>query len=98
MFEKALNISVRQFKRIDGAWGLLDKTTGKWTGMVSSVINREAELISTSLTLYGPRTNVIDFLSPVSTKTLGFFIKGLFFKHGWFILYHLMLCSSAYVI
>ena len=80
MFAKALNVSFRQFKRIDGTWGLLNKKTGKWSGMVSNLINGEAELISTSLTLYGPRTNVINFLSPVREKTLAFFIKGLFLQ------------------
>ena len=78
MFEKTLNISVRQFNRLDGGWGSLNKKTGKWSGMVSNLINGEAELISTSLTLWGPRTNVIDFLSPISETTLAFVIKGLF--------------------
>ena len=78
MFEKTLNISVRQFKRIDGKWGGIDRKTGQWTGMVSNLITGDAELISTSLTLYGPRTEVIDFLSPISEAILAFAIKGLF--------------------
>ena len=80
LFSVKLNFNIRQFKRIDGEWGNLNKETGKWNGMVSNLINGEADIITGSLAICCKRTEVIDYLWPLATISLGFAIKSSYFK------------------
>ena len=72
-----LNFKIRQFKRIGGGWGSIDKVTGQWNGMISNLVNGEADLITTSVTQCCGRWVVIDYLWPLSTNTAGLAIKGI---------------------
>ena len=76
IFSGVLNFKIRQFKRLDGGWGSLDKETGKWNGMISNLVKNEADLISASLTLCCKRDEAVDFLLyPLATQSLGLVIK-----------------------
>ena len=44
IFAEKLNFTLRQFLRFDGAWGSFDKQSGKWSGMISNMVNGEADL------------------------------------------------------
>ena len=49
LFSKMLNFRVRQFKRIDGIWGMFDKSIGQWNGVISNLIDGDADLIAASI-------------------------------------------------
>ena len=49
--------------------------TGKWNGMISNVVNGEADIITAALTECCKRTEVLDFFGSFSTQSLGFVIK-----------------------
>ena len=66
LFENLLNFTGRQFARNDRSWN----------NMMNNLENGEADLITTSYTLVGSRITRVDWLSPISTATLGFAIKG----------------------
>ena len=70
-----LNFQVRQFKRQDGGWGSLDSDTGQWNGMVSNLVNGEADLTSAALVICCGRTDAVDFIWTLSEGTSGFVIK-----------------------
>ena len=70
-----LKFRVSQFRRFDNAWGALDEETGKWNGMISNLINGEADFISGSAARCCMRTKVLDFLWTLSKVTRGFAIK-----------------------
>ena len=74
-FSEILNFRVRQFKRFDSGWGALDQETGQWSGMISNLINGEADFISASLTQCCMRTEPLDFLWGLSQVRYGFAIK-----------------------
>ena len=44
IFSQKLNFKLRQFLRFDGAWGSFDEKSGKWEGMISNMVNGEADL------------------------------------------------------
>ena len=73
-----LNFKIRQFKRIGGGWGSIDKVTGQWNGMISNLINGEADILTSSLTICCRRTEVVEYLWTLSLKRTCFGIKGLF--------------------
>ena len=75
IFSEILNFKIRQFKRSDGGWGTLDKETGQWSGMISNLVNNEADLITASLVLCCKRYEAVDYLWMLSTTSLGFAIK-----------------------
>ena len=75
IFSEILNFKIRQFKRLDGGWGTLDKETGQWNGMISNLVNSEADLITASLTACCNRNEVVDFLWVLGTQSLGLVIK-----------------------
>ena len=52
------------------------KETGNWSGMISNLVNGEADLITTSMTLCCSRENAVDYLWTLSTSTSGMAIKG----------------------
>ena len=70
-----LNFKVRQFRRSDNAWGSLDKETGDWNGMISNLINGEADFTTATLDACCRRTEVMDFLWALSQFSYGFAIK-----------------------
>ena len=80
LFSGKLNFKIRQFKRIDGEWGTLNKETGEWNGMISNLKNGEADIITGSLTICCKRTKVVDFLWPLATISFGFAIKSSYFR------------------
>ena len=80
LFSGKLNFNIRQFKRIDGEWGNLNKETGEWNGMISNLKNGEADIITGSLTICCMRTEVVDFLWPLATISFGFAIKSSYFR------------------
>ena len=51
------------------------KETGNWSGMISNLVNGEADLI-TSMTLCCSRENAVDYLWTLSTSRSGMAIKG----------------------
>ena len=75
IFSEILNFKIRQFKRLDGGWGSLDKETGQWNGMISNLVNNEADLSTASLTACCNRNEVVDFLWVLATQSLGLVIK-----------------------
>ena len=74
-FSSYLNFSIRQFKRFDGAWGSYDEKTGLWNGMISNLVNGEADMLTASLTSCCGRIEVIDHLWTLSDATSGSVIK-----------------------
>ena len=80
LFSGILNFNIRQFKRIDGEWGTLNKETGEWNGMISNLKNEEADMITSTLGICCRRTEAIDFLWPLASTTYGFGIKSDYFK------------------
>ena len=76
VFSEMLNFQVRQFRRQDGGWGSRNSDTGEWSGMVSNLVNGEADLISVALSLApAGRTDAMDYIWTLSDGTLGFVIK-----------------------
>ena len=49
--------------------------TGHWNGMISNLVNGDADLITAPLTKCCRRTEAVDFLWSFSTQSLGFVIK-----------------------
>ena len=49
--------------------------TGKWNGMISNVVNGEADIITAALNECCGRTEVLDFFWSFATQSLGFVIK-----------------------
>ena len=80
LFSGKLNFNIRQFKRIDGEWGNLNKETGEWNGMISNLKNGEADIITGTLTICCRRTEAVDFLWPLGSRSYGFAIKSNYFK------------------
>ena len=74
-FSEMLNFQLRQFRRQDGGWGSQNSDTGQWSGMVSNLVNGEADLISTAFVICCGRTNAVDFIWTLSEGTSGFVIK-----------------------
>ena len=70
-----LNFTVRLFNRKDSKWGAVQKSTGKWNGMIGNILNGDADFIAASLTIFGSRIQVLDFMYPLSEITFGFAIK-----------------------
>ena len=62
-------------KRIDGRWGSFNEETGKWSGMLSNLVNGEADLVSANLAICCGRTEVIDYAWTLSAAISGFGIK-----------------------
>ena len=77
LFSKMLNFRVRQFKRIDGIWGIFDKNTGQWNGMISNLIDGDADLIAASIDQCCMRTMAVDFLWAFTKDRKGFAIKSM---------------------
>ncbi|KAI8421750.1 hypothetical protein MSG28_009715 [Choristoneura fumiferana] len=48
----------------DGVYGSLDKTTGKWSGMMEKVMDGRADFAITDLTITSARQKAVDFTSP----------------------------------
>ena len=80
LFSAFLNFNIRQFKRIDGEWGTLNKETGEWNGIISNLKNGEADINTGTLTICCRRTEAVDFLWPLGSKSYGFAIKSNYFK------------------
>ena len=49
--------------------------TGQWDGMISNVVNGEADIITAALTECCKRTEVLDFFGSFLTESQGFVIK-----------------------
>ena len=77
-FSEILNFRVRQFRRFDNSWGVLDAETGKWNGMISNLINGEADFMPASLAMCCKRAEVVDYLWTLTRVTRGFAIKCMY--------------------
>ena len=75
IFSKMLNFTIRLFQRVDQKWGAYNKETGTWEGMVENLLNGEADMISTSFTFTSSRSEVVEYMLPISQETLGFAVK-----------------------
>ena len=75
VFSELLNFQLRQFRRQDGEWGSRNSNTGQWSGMVSNLVNGEADLISVAFVMCCGRTDAVDFIWTLSEGTSGFVIK-----------------------
>jgi hypothetical protein len=71
ILETELNFTTRQYKRQDGAWGLVtvDTSTGTLlsTGMLADVMSGNADMIATSLDIGIQRSLVVDYLPQISS-------------------------------
>ena len=76
LISKILNFKLRQFIRFDGIFGSIDKKTGKWSGMISNLINGEADFSSAAFTLCCRRTEAVDYLWTIGHSFEVFAIKG----------------------
>ena len=63
--QKQLNFTVDAYLRRDGEWGSFDDSTGKWNGMVSSLIKKEVDLVADELSISVERSKVICYLMPI---------------------------------
>ena len=70
-FAEMFNFQIRQFNRLDGKWGTLNKGTGLWNGMISNLINGEVDLLLASLNFCCERTTVLDYFWTLSYSTTG---------------------------
>ena len=75
VFSKMLNFKTRLFQRIDRKWGIFNKESGKWEGMIENLQNGEADLIATSFTVTRSRVQAVDFILPLSENSMGFAVK-----------------------
>ena len=75
LFSNLLNVTIREFCREDKKFGAIDPNTGNWTGMIENLNNGEADLILTSLTIFGKRPLVVDYMQPLTEASLVFCIK-----------------------
>ena len=74
------NFQVRQFRRQDGMWGSLERKTGNWNGMISNLLNGDADFTSIGLVVCCQRTDAVDFTWALSHASAGFVIKSEFFN------------------
>ena len=92
LFSEILNFKIRQFKRVDGLWGAIDKESGKWNGMISNLINGDADILVGSVTVCCRRHEVVDFFWMLAFSQYGFFIKSKMtlrlLKNLTFIIFH----------
>ena len=67
--------------------------TGQWNGMISNLVNGDADLITAPLTKCCERTEAVDFLWSFSTQSLGFVIKSKYLTQSivltWNLIRHL---------
>ena len=71
-----LNFRIQEFKRVDGGWGIFDRESGQWNGLISNLIKGEADVGIAALTLCCRRTEVVDFLWTITKARESFAIKG----------------------
>ena len=74
-FSDGLNFHIKQFKRLDGHWGKFDIKSDQWIGMISNLVNEEADLITASMSLCCGRSKAVDYLWTLSKERYGFVIK-----------------------
>ena len=74
VMEKELNITAEYLQRADVAWGSL-LPNGSFTGMIKSVMLKEADIIATSLTMRPERFYGVNFLMPMGTETQALLVK-----------------------
>lgn len=64
IFRKRFNISDSFYIRQDGKWGT-QNNAGEWDGMISSLLNGEADMLLAPLTMTVGRSQVVNFLLPL---------------------------------
>ena len=74
LLEKKVNFTTSLLKRLDGNWGKFNHENGTWNGMIKSLLDGEADLIATSLTVNPERFAVVDHLYPMGTETYSIYI------------------------
>jgi len=71
-----INYEIRVVK--DGKYGSLNKTTGRWNGMIGEVHRGEADIAVGPITLTSQRAEAVDFLPPFRRLELKFLVKRTF--------------------
>ncbi len=74
-FMDNLNFTIRYYNRFDEGWGSFDPESGEWGGMVRSLVDGEADMINSGLTISIERSNAVRFLPPIISDVYTFAIK-----------------------
>ncbi len=52
------------YARVDNHWGALDNETGKWDGVIGSLLKGDVDIAWSTLTETAQRFSAVDFLLP----------------------------------
>ncbi|CAG9865359.1 unnamed protein product [Phyllotreta striolata] len=61
---RLLGFNYTLIEQEDGSYGVMNKTTGKWDGMMGAIIDGKADLAITDLTITSERESAVDFSEP----------------------------------
>jgi ABC-type amino acid transport substrate-binding protein len=75
ILEHQLNFTSNIYVRMDHEWGNIDKSTGKWDGMISNLLDGSADLIANPMSITVPRSKVINFLPSLTIEEDAIIIK-----------------------
>ncbi|KAK7489127.1 hypothetical protein BaRGS_00019641 [Batillaria attramentaria] len=64
VFSRELNFDFDMFEPEDGNWGALDKETGEWNGLIKTLLDREADMVVTSIKINPDRSRAVQFSVP----------------------------------
>ena len=73
VISKYLNFNVHFYPPVDGKWGNLNKSTGKWSGMIQEVISSRANIAMGCIGGTDERAQVIDY-SYITRRECGSFV------------------------
>ena len=74
VMENEMNLTTDYIRRHDLGWGN-KLPNGTFTGMISSVLKKDADIIGASLTLKPVRFDAVNYLFPIGTETEALVIK-----------------------
>ncbi|KAK0092608.1 hypothetical protein PV326_001041 [Microctonus aethiopoides] len=72
---KILHFNYTFVEQIDKDYGNPDPKTGKWSGMIGRIMNKEADLAITDLTITSDREKAVDFTMPFLTLGISILYK-----------------------
>ncbi|KAL8576689.1 hypothetical protein ACOMHN_025164 [Nucella lapillus] len=64
VFSRELRFDYDLFEVDDGMWGAIDKATGRWNGPIKMLLDREADMVVTSLKINPDRSKAVRFSVP----------------------------------
>ena len=79
ILESELNFTTSIFKRKDGAWGFVDKSSNGTivaSGMIGDVVNSKVNMLVVSLVLTSKRVQYMDFITPLTQDFGSIFLPG----------------------